>query len=59
MQHQISHATKYDRYPKIFKECLNYFSNKTPKILSFSCSDGREVKTLRDLYFPNSLNPKI
>lgn len=55
MQHQISNATKYDRYPIIFKECINYFKDKSPKILSFGCSNGTEVKTLRELYFKDSI----
>jgi len=54
MQHQISNATQYDRYPHIFNQCVTYFKGKNPKILSFGCSDGREVETLRELYFPNS-----
>jgi len=54
MQHQISNATKYNRYPIIFKECVEYFKHKKPKILSFGCSDGREVQTLKELYFKDS-----
>lgn len=54
MQHQISNATNYNRYPIIFKECVKYFKDKNPKILSFGCSDGREVKTLKELYFKDS-----
>jgi hypothetical protein len=54
MQHQISNATNYNRYPKIFKECVKYFKDITPTILSFGCSDGREVLSLHNLYFKNS-----
>jgi hypothetical protein len=53
MQHQISHATKYNRYPDIFQACVEYF-DRDINILSFGCSDGTEVKTLRELYFPTS-----
>jgi hypothetical protein len=54
MIHQISTATSYDRYPEIFKECQLYFSNRVPKILSFGCSKGLEVKTLTEKYFLDS-----
>ena len=55
MLHQISNVTEYNRYPVIFRECAKYFFGKKPSILSFGCSDGREVKTLRDLYFYDSV----
>ena len=54
MQHQISNATQYNRYPEVFNECVKYFGQRVPKILSFGCSDGREVQTLRKLYFKDS-----
>lgn len=57
-QHQISNVTKYNRYPNIFQVCSEYFSKKPLSqplsILSFGCSDGTEVFTLRDLYFKDA-----
>lgn len=50
--YQISTFTQRDRYPLIFKECKNYLQNVgSPKILSFGCSTGEEVKTLGE-YLP-------
>ncbi len=54
MIHQISTTTGYDRYPEIFRECQLYFKDKVPKILSFGCSNGLEVKTLTEKYFTES-----
>ena len=52
--HQISNATAMDRYPGIFAACRNYFGTKQDlKILSFGCSTGEEVLTLRR-YFPSA-----
>jgi hypothetical protein len=52
--HQISNATAMDRYPGIFAACRNYFGAKQDlKILSFGCSTGEEVLTLRR-YFPSA-----
>lgn len=53
-RHQISHTTEYNRYPNIFQICAEYFKKKSIKILSFGCSDGAEVFSLKDLYFPTS-----
>ncbi|MEH7380065.1 methyltransferase domain-containing protein [Bacillus sp. JJ1533] len=52
--HQTTPLTYMDRYPKIFSACRDYFGNKQDlKILSFGCSTGEEVLTLRR-YFPNA-----
>ena len=43
-----------NRYPEIFSACRDYFDNKKDiKILSYGCSTGEEVLTLRN-YFPNA-----
>ena len=53
--HQRSTRTAMDRYPRIFSESRDYFGNqKKLKILSFGCSTGEEVMTLRR-YFPNAV----
>lgn len=60
MEHQISTATKYDRYPAIFKATAELIGAGSPnicknlKVLSFGCSFGEEIKTLKDTYFPYS-----
>lgn len=52
--HQTTPVTGYNRYPVIFNACRNYFEgNGTIKILSFGCSTGEEVVTLRH-YFPDA-----
>ena len=51
-QNQISHATAYNRYPKIFKEIKKIIPSPS-QILSFGCSTGLECETLQKLYFPN------
>jgi SAM-dependent methyltransferase len=52
--HQTTPLTYMDRYPKIFSACRDYFEDKQDiKILSFGCSTGEEVLTLRR-YFPNA-----
>jgi hypothetical protein len=52
--HQTTSLTYYDRYPTIFSACRDYFSNKQDlKILSYGCSTGEEVLSLRR-YFPNA-----
>ena len=48
--HQTSNWTAMDRYPAIFKASRDYFENSEAnalKILSFGCSTGEEVFTLR------------
>ena len=52
-QNQKSHATKYNRYPEIFKE-ISYIIPNPKQILSFGCSTGSECNTLHELYFNNS-----
>jgi hypothetical protein len=52
--HQISAVTALDRYPDIFQACVTYMKgNPSPNILSYGCSTGEEVVTLRH-YFPGA-----
>ncbi len=52
--HQTTSLTYMDRYPTIFSACRYYFDGKQDlKILSYGCSTGEEVLTLRR-YFPNA-----
>ncbi|MFN7250066.1 MAG: class I SAM-dependent methyltransferase [Anaerobacillus sp.] len=52
--HQTTPLTFMDRYPAIFSACKNYFNGKQDlKILSYGCSTGEEVLTLRK-YFPDA-----
>ncbi|GFN32898.1 class I SAM-dependent methyltransferase [Paenibacillus xylaniclasticus] len=52
--HQTSSFTSMDRYPDIFSACRDYFKDKEHlNILSYGCSTGEEVLTLRK-YFPNA-----
>ncbi|WP_391557548.1 class I SAM-dependent methyltransferase [Robertmurraya sp.] len=52
--HQTTPLTFMNRYPKIFTACQEYFKGREDlKILSYGCSTGEEVLTLRR-YFPNS-----
>lgn len=53
--HQASDATTYDRFPELFERTRAHFADRTtpPRILSFGCSTGEEVFTLRR-YFPES-----
>lgn len=63
MLHQKNNATKYDRYPEIFRVCSdikggnNDYENRglQPKVLSFGCSFGDEIQTLKDLYFKSAI----
>lgn len=51
---QISGATKYNRYPEIFKEIKRIVLSDLGddlNILSFGCSSGEEPNTLSNLYF--------
>jgi len=54
---QTTPLTGINRYPAIFSACRDYFRNekveKDIRILSFGCSTGEEVLTLRD-YFPDA-----
>lgn len=62
LQNQKSNVTHYNRYPKIFSGVADIVKLKQGqqqqqeqlKILSFGCSSGEEVRTLRELYFPSS-----
>jgi cyclopropane fatty-acyl-phospholipid synthase-like methyltransferase len=46
--------TGLNRYPDVFSECVRYFGGKSGlRILSFGCSTGEEVVTLRE-YFPDA-----
>jgi hypothetical protein len=52
--HQTTPLTCMNRYPTIFSACHDYFDGKQDlKILSYGCSTGEEVLTLRQ-YFPNA-----
>jgi SAM-dependent methyltransferase len=52
--HQTTPLTYMDRYPKIFSACRDYFDSKQDlKILSYGCSTGEEVLSLRK-YFPTA-----
>ena len=52
--HQTTPLTCMNRYPVIFSACRDYFKDKEDiKILSYGCSTGEEVVTLRQ-YFPNA-----
>ncbi|WP_127532895.1 class I SAM-dependent methyltransferase [Paenibacillus kobensis] len=52
--HQTSSFTSMDRYPVIFSASRDYFQDKQElNILSYGCSTGEEVLTLRQ-YFPNA-----
>lgn len=54
-RNQISNVTHYNRYPEIFKAVVNIKKDhKDLSILSFGCSTGEEVRTLREMYFPQS-----
>ncbi len=62
--HQTTPLTWMDRYPQIFSACREFFDgNPAIRILSFGCSSGEEVITLRR-YFPSAyiigaeINPK-
>ena len=49
--HQTTPFTKMDRYPEIFSACRDYLINKKDlKILSYGCSTGEEVLTLRKYF---------
>lgn len=51
---QTTPTTSMNRYPIIFSACSEHFSKtKDIKILSYGCSTGEEVLTLRR-YFPNA-----
>lgn len=52
--HQSTPATGMNRFPVIFSGCRDYFQgNPMIRILSFGCSTGEEVFTLRQ-YFPDA-----
>ncbi len=52
--HQTTVLTWADRYPAIFGAARDYFSGRPEiRILSFGCSTGEEVVTLRQ-YFPQA-----
>ena len=46
--HQTTPSTYMDRYPGIFAACQSYFADRNElRILSYGCSTGEEVATLR------------
>lgn len=52
--HQTTVLTGMDRYPKLFSACRDHFAGMADlRILSFGCSSGEEVLTLRQ-YFPSA-----
>lgn len=52
--HQTTPLTWMDRYPQLFSTCRDWFQNQPEiHILSFGCSTGEEVITLRQ-YFPHA-----
>lgn len=52
--HQTTVLTWMDRYPKVFSACRDLFAGQSElHILSFGCSSGEEVLTLRQ-YFPTA-----
>jgi hypothetical protein len=52
--HQTSPCTDSNRYPAAFAQARALMAQRTPlRILSFGCSTGEEVQTLRD-YFPEA-----
>lgn len=52
--HQTTSLTGMNRYPKIFAACQKYFDGREQiRILSYGCSTGEEVLTLRQ-YFPHA-----
>lgn len=52
--HQVAARTRMDRYPEIFALCRDHFGREARiDILSFGCSTGEEVLTLRH-YFPDA-----
>jgi chemotaxis methyl-accepting protein methylase len=46
---QINTATCYNRHPDIFTQAKNLLKTRkaTPRVLSFGCSSGEEVRTLK------------
>lgn len=53
--HQFSNFTLLNRYPALFKIAQNHFKNiNKPKLLSFGCSTGEEIASLKS-YLPNSV----
>lgn len=49
--HQTTPLTYMDRYPVIFSACRDYFKeNNNIRILSYGCSTGEEVMTLRNYF---------
>lgn len=52
--HQVANATATDRYPDLFSRCRRHFETSDGlKLLSFGCSTGEEVFTLKE-YFPRA-----
>ena len=52
--HQTTPLTFSNRFPGVFSECARYFGDKAYlRTLSFGCSTGEEVLTLRE-YFPTA-----
>ena len=55
-QSQYKNFTEWDRYPLIFDTLTKLvLDTDDTYILSFGCSTGEEVKTLRTKYYPKSI----
>ncbi len=53
---QRSTCTIYDRHPEIFSEIKRKINDDEDiKILSFGCSNGTEIRTLREKYFSDAI----
>ena len=50
---QITSVTMYNRHPAMFNECLEIIGDNK-NILSFGCSYGDEVFSLKNIYFKDS-----
>ena len=48
--HQLSHATRYDRYPELFSAARELTTIPHPRILSFGCSSGEETASLCEYF---------
>lgn len=53
-QHQSTTTTRYNRYPNIFYTCTQLIKKQHIDILSFGCSTGEEIITLKNIYFPSA-----
>lgn len=54
MLHQKNNCTLYNRYPEIFK-IVSDLNNIDSNVLSFGCSSGEEIETLKNVYNFNNV----